>query len=99
MTEFGPPERTDVPLAMKSAMFSFPTFKTVEGFQAWRADPALWLPLAADIARAHALPRAGLLALMMLHRPSDPIRHIAIEGWREKAETLDDLARLLWPVG
>jgi hygromycin-B 7''-O-kinase len=40
-----------------------------------------------------------LLILMLLHRASDPVRHICIEGWQDKADTLADLARLLWPIG
>ena len=39
-----------------------------------------------------------LMALMLLHRHSDPIRHICIEGWQEKAGDLFELAELLWPV-
>lgn len=39
-----------------------------------------------------------LMALMLLHRQSDPIRHICIEGWQEKAGDLFELAELLWPV-
>jgi hygromycin-B 7''-O-kinase len=39
-----------------------------------------------------------LMALMMLHRASDPIRHISIEGWQEKAANLEELQELLWPV-
>jgi hygromycin-B 7''-O-kinase len=39
-----------------------------------------------------------LLILMLLHRASDPVRHICIEGWQDKADTLADLERLLWPV-
>jgi hygromycin-B 7''-O-kinase len=35
---------------------------------------------------------------MLLHRASDPVRHICIEGWQDKADTLADLERLLWPV-
>ncbi len=31
---------------------------TVEAFQALRADPSRWLPIAADIAREHSLPRS-----------------------------------------
>jgi hypothetical protein len=34
----------------------------------------------------------------VLHRFSDPIRHICIEGWQEKAGDLSELAELLWPV-
>jgi hygromycin-B 7''-O-kinase len=52
--------------------------------------------LAADINRA--LTRR-LLILMLLHRASDPVRHICIEGWQDKADTLADLERLLWPIG
>jgi hygromycin-B 7''-O-kinase len=39
-----------------------------------------------------------LMALMMLHRASDPIRHISIEGWQQKAANLEELQELLWPV-
>ena len=39
-----------------------------------------------------------LMALLLLHRFSDPIRHICIEGWQEKAGDLSELAELLWPV-
>jgi hygromycin-B 7''-O-kinase len=39
-----------------------------------------------------------LMALTLLHRVSDPIRHIQIEGWQEKAGDLVELQDLLWPV-
>ena len=39
-----------------------------------------------------------LMALMLLHRHSDPIRHICIEGWQHKAHNLIELQELLWPV-
>jgi hygromycin-B 7''-O-kinase len=39
-----------------------------------------------------------LLILMLLHRASDPLRHICIEGWQNKADNLADLERLLWPI-
>jgi hygromycin-B 7''-O-kinase len=39
-----------------------------------------------------------LLALLLLHRASDPVRHIAIEGWQEKTNSLSELAELLWPI-
>jgi len=42
--------------------------------------------------------RRRLMALMLLHRHSDPVRHICIEGWQEKAGDLFELAELLWPV-
>jgi hygromycin-B 7''-O-kinase len=42
--------------------------------------------------------RRRLMALMLLHRFSDPIRTICIEGWQEKAGNLSELAELLWPV-
>ena len=38
-----------------------------------------------------------LMALMLLHRASDPIRHICIEGWQQKAGDLIELQELLWP--
>jgi hygromycin-B 7''-O-kinase len=42
--------------------------------------------------------RRRLMALMLLHRFSDPIRTICIEGWPEKARDLFELAEWLWPV-
>ena len=39
-----------------------------------------------------------LMALMLLHRASDPVRHICIEGWQHKANDLAELERLLWPI-
>ena len=39
-----------------------------------------------------------LMALMLLHRASDPVRHICIEGWQDKAGDLSELQDLLWPV-
>jgi hygromycin-B 7''-O-kinase len=39
-----------------------------------------------------------LMALTMLHRASDPVRHICIEGWQEKAGGLRELQDLVWPV-
>jgi len=39
-----------------------------------------------------------LMALMMLHSASDPIRHICIEDWQQKAGDLGELERLLWPL-
>jgi hygromycin-B 7''-O-kinase len=38
-----------------------------------------------------------LMALMLLHRFSDPVRHICIEGWQQKAGDLIQLQELLWP--
>jgi len=38
-----------------------------------------------------------LMALMLLHRASDPLRHICIEGWPDKADNLIQLQELLWP--
>jgi hygromycin-B 7''-O-kinase len=39
-----------------------------------------------------------LMALLLLHRFSDPNRHIRIEGWQQKAGNLLELQELLWPV-
>lgn len=39
-----------------------------------------------------------LLTLTFLHRASNPLRHIAIEGWPHRATTLSDLGRMLWPI-
>jgi len=38
-----------------------------------------------------------LMALMLLHRASDPVRHICIEGWQERADDLVQLQDLIWP--
>jgi hygromycin-B 7''-O-kinase len=38
-----------------------------------------------------------LMALMLLHRASDPIRHICIENWQDKAGDLVQLQELIWP--
>jgi hygromycin-B 7''-O-kinase len=38
-----------------------------------------------------------LMALMLLHRHSDPVRHICIEGWQDRADNLIQLQELLWP--
>ena len=39
-----------------------------------------------------------LMALLLLHRSSDPNRHICIEGWQRKAGDLYELQELLWPI-
>jgi hygromycin-B 7''-O-kinase len=39
-----------------------------------------------------------MMALMLLHRASDPVRHICIEDWQEKADDLYELQDLIWPV-
>jgi hygromycin-B 7''-O-kinase len=39
-----------------------------------------------------------LMTLLLLHRGSDPVRHICIEGWQEKTHDLLELQELLWPV-
>jgi hygromycin-B 7''-O-kinase len=38
-----------------------------------------------------------LLALMLLHRASDPLRHICIANWPQKADNLVQLQELIWP--
>jgi hygromycin-B 7''-O-kinase len=38
-----------------------------------------------------------LMALLLLHRFSDPVRHICIEDWQRKAADLFELQELLWP--
>jgi hygromycin-B 7''-O-kinase len=38
-----------------------------------------------------------LMALMLLHRASDPVRHICIEEWQQKANDLEQLQELIWP--
>jgi len=42
--------------------------------------------------------RRRLMTLSLLHDASDLNRQISIAGWQEKAQTLDELAELLWPV-
>jgi hygromycin-B 7''-O-kinase len=39
-----------------------------------------------------------LMALLLLHRASDPVRHICIEGWQQRAGDLFALQELLWPL-
>jgi hygromycin-B 7''-O-kinase len=39
-----------------------------------------------------------LMALLLLHRHSDPVRHICVEGWQDKTRDLFELAELLWPI-
>lgn len=38
-----------------------------------------------------------LMALMLLHRASDPVRHICIEDWQSRADNLVQLQELIWP--
>ena len=38
-----------------------------------------------------------LMALMLLHRASDPIRHIDIPDWQERSGDLRELQRMIWP--
>ena len=38
-----------------------------------------------------------LLALMFLHRASDPLKHICIPGWEHEVRTLSELQQMLWP--
>lgn len=38
-----------------------------------------------------------LMALLLLHRASDPNSHICIEGWQRNAGNLYELQELLWP--
>jgi len=39
-----------------------------------------------------------LMLLLLLHRASDPNRHICIDGWQQKADDLFELQELLWPT-
>ncbi|AMJ61367.1 aminoglycoside phosphotransferase family protein [Bosea sp. PAMC 26642] len=43
--------------------------------------------------------RRRLLTLIFLHRASDPMRHICIEGWEHRINRLTDLEDLIWPTG
>ncbi|WP_375785553.1 aminoglycoside phosphotransferase family protein [Bradyrhizobium sp. Pha-3] len=38
-----------------------------------------------------------LMALMMLHSASDPLRHICIAGWPDRVDDLVQLQELVWP--
>jgi hygromycin-B 7''-O-kinase len=38
-----------------------------------------------------------LMALLMLHRFSDPVRHICIDNWQDKADDFVQLQELIWP--
>jgi hygromycin-B 7''-O-kinase len=38
-----------------------------------------------------------LLALIFLHRASDPLKHINIPGWEHRMKTLSELQQMLWP--
>ncbi|CAN7693786.1 aminoglycoside 3'-phosphotransferase/choline kinase family protein [Bradyrhizobium sp. LjRoot220] len=39
-----------------------------------------------------------LMALLLLHRVSDPARHVCLAGWQQKAENLIELQESLWPT-
>ncbi|MBR0794464.1 phosphotransferase [Bradyrhizobium jicamae] len=38
-----------------------------------------------------------LMALLLLHRASDPLRHVCIPGWPGQANDLVELQELIWP--
>lgn len=42
--------------------------------------------------------RRRLMTMMFLHRASDPLRHIQIDGWPHRVATLCELERLVWPI-
>lgn len=39
-----------------------------------------------------------LMILTLLHRASDLVRQLCIPDWQDKARTLGELERLLWPL-
>jgi hygromycin-B 7''-O-kinase len=39
-----------------------------------------------------------LTALAMLHRFSDPVRHLCIENWQDKVSDFVELQELIWPT-
>jgi hygromycin-B 7''-O-kinase len=39
-----------------------------------------------------------LMGLLLLHRFSDPVRHICIDDWQQRAGDLFELQELLWPA-
>lgn len=55
-----------------------------EGFGYSRADVTFTL-------------KRRLMALMLLHYASDPVRHICIPDWQDKADDLVQLQELIWP--
>lgn len=56
-----------------------------EGFGYQRADVPFTL-------------KRRLMALMLLHYASDPVRHICVPDWQEKAANLVELQDLIWTV-
>lgn len=70
--------------------------------------PSLFMATADRVAFA-ACPWAGLcprgphielkrrlMALMLLHQASDPVRHLCIERWQDKADDFLQLQELIW---
>ncbi len=55
-----------------------------EGFGIARADTTFAL-------------KRRLMALMLLHHASDPLRHICIAGWPDQVDDLVELQELIWP--
>ena len=55
-----------------------------------------------DLLGPSAFMTAGMprrvMALMLLHRVSEPVRHFCIAGWQEQAGDLFELQDLIWPV-
>jgi hygromycin-B 7''-O-kinase len=41
--------------------------------------------------------RRGLLALFVLHRYSNPDTQLRLAAWRDRARSMDDLGRMIWP--
>jgi hygromycin-B 7''-O-kinase len=39
-----------------------------------------------------------LMALMLLHRFSDPVGKFCIEGWQQKAADIRQLQDVIWPL-
>ncbi len=64
-------------------------------------DPARLRALLEGRGHAHEdltpLLRDRLMALLLLHRHSDLDVQVRIDGWRDRARTLDELAAIVWP--
>ena len=65
-------------------------------------DPALLASLFAGYGLAPSAigPVLGrrLMTLFLLHRFANPVRQIHVDGWQDRAATLVELERLIWPL-
>ena len=78
-----------------TSVLPLPNPADLEVFRTWRSDSSRWLPIGATSPSTNIKRR--LMALMLLHRASDPVRHICIEDWQSRADNLVQLQELIWP--